>query len=349
VVGNRFGRAPQHARKMPTDPTPRSSTTRSSRFLLSLLSANPQMNRSLLQNQAARSATLMCKVALCLPSETISTLALGKAQAQGYSLMVQEQSRSQDTLLCRLTIWLARSEAKPARREEISIPLTYWYQSTCLFCLGMVSSIPCFVQRQSLDSTKEEALVETLSPIANILPLVNTMLSGTDLLPFPLHLVICCQIKTSKKCEQHVISRTCIASTEPGLHPHLAAISVASLLASSMGSSTHLVTSPNSAASFPSTMRPVMVSSLATSIRTNSRSVTDADMSGIKPHFASMMESLQSGVAKRKSAPNAICIPPTGSRERNEHFSGSAVQTQRIVYTTHVHASYLQNTLRATL
>jgi hypothetical protein len=43
--------------------------------------------------------------------------------------------------------------------------------------------------------------------------------------------------------------------------------------------------------------------------RPNSRNVIEPDMSGINPHFASIMERLQSNVEKRISAPKAICIP----------------------------------------
>ena len=53
-----------------------------------------------------------------------------------------------------------------------------------------------------------------------------------------------------------------------------------------------------------------MVSRLATSIGTSSRSVTDPVMSGIRPHLASITDSDASGLAKRKSAASASCSPP---------------------------------------
>ena len=59
----------------------------------------------------------------------------------------------------------------------------------------------------------------------------------------------------------------------------------------------------------PDIILPVIANSLATSIRINSLSVIEADMSGINPNLLSIRDILQSGVAKRKSAPNAICIP----------------------------------------
>ena len=76
-----------------------------------------------------------------------------------------------------------------------------------------------------------------------------------------------------------------------------------------MGSATARVTRFSAAASLPLIMRPVMVSSLALSMGISSGSVTVRLMSGIRPHLLSRMESLASGVAKRKSQPSASCMP----------------------------------------
>ena len=90
---------------------------------------------------------------------------------------------------------------------------------------------------------------------------------------------------------------------------HRSIISDATFIASFIGSSTHLVTSPIFSASKPDTILPVIVNSLATSMRKSSLNVTEAPMSGINPHRDSIIDSRQSGVENLRSAPRAICRP----------------------------------------
>mmetsp|Transcript_13152 Transcript_13152/g.40545 ORF Transcript_13152/g.40545 Transcript_13152/m.40545 type:complete len:248 (-) Transcript_13152:828-1571(-) len=80
--------------------------------------------------------------------------------------------------------------------------------------------------------------------------------------------------------------------------------------ASKASPSTTLVTRPSSFASAASKMRPVVVSSIATSRFTSSGSAAVAPMSGMRPHFASMTENFVPAAATRTSAPSAIWKPP---------------------------------------
>ena len=75
------------------------------------------------------------------------------------------------------------------------------------------------------------------------------------------------------------------AATESG---DLETISLATFIASVMGSSHVRVTYPRFSTWAPFMIFPLKVNSLATSIRTNSRVVIVAPMSGINPHFAYM-------------------------------------------------------------
>ena len=117
-------------------------------------------------------------------------------------------------------------------------------------------------------------------------------------------------------------------------HKHISyrsIISLATFIASSNGSSTHLVTKPIFSASRPEMIRPVIVNSFATSILRSSRSVIDAPISGINPHLDSIIDNLQSGVEKRKSAPSATCRPISIIRDiTREEVCIHFIATQKI-------------------
>mmetsp|Transcript_37338 Transcript_37338/g.120331 ORF Transcript_37338/g.120331 Transcript_37338/m.120331 type:complete len:252 (+) Transcript_37338:306-1061(+) len=116
-----------------------------------------------------------------------------------------------------------------------------------------------------------------------------------------------CSLRRSS-ASQYVASSS--RFTAAVLSGDLAAISEASRRASARGSSARRVTRPSWSASSPSKMRPVMISSVATSFGTSSGRTTVAPMSGMMPHLASIRENLHPGVAMRMSAPSAIWKPP---------------------------------------
>ncbi len=84
----------------------------------------------------------------------------------------------------------------------------------------------------------------------------------------------------------------------------------ASSRAARRGSGSTRVARPSATASWPLTMRPVKVSSLATSRPTSSGSSWVPVMSGTRPHLISSTDIRASGVTMRRSAPSATCSPP---------------------------------------
>src|SRR5690606_20223357 len=98
----------------------------------------------------------------------------------------------------------------------------------------------------------------------------------------------------------------------------------ASSIAAAWGSSATRVARPRRTASSPLTMRPVKVSSLATSSPTSRTSVWVPVMSGIRPQRDSRTESLASGATTRMSAPSAICSPPPSAGPWTAAMTGTS-------------------------
>mmetsp|Transcript_10179 Transcript_10179/g.20736 ORF Transcript_10179/g.20736 Transcript_10179/m.20736 type:complete len:253 (-) Transcript_10179:401-1159(-) len=107
------------------------------------------------------------------------------------------------------------------------------------------------------------------------------------------------------------------------------AICAARSRAASKGDSESRVTRPSLRASAPSKMRPVRVSSIATSLGTSSGRVTVADISGMMPHLDSMTDSLAVGEQMRMSAPSATCRPPPKQTPCTAAITGAGTRRHR--------------------